>query len=218
MIPYSPTLLAVGGARTGLPPVNLLDVQDVNGNTYHWADRKITEAAVIGAGNVQYLPWLLSCGPFTYNRSLVTDLGSFTIQNLSGNTLSRDLENTLRATTLEGAQFAYRCWQADAQAAWIYAVGTLSFDGGDDDTARFKTKPFGDAAQEDTPLEEYCETCQILWAGKRCGSTQPTECQYSFQSCQVVERIMVAPNNFEKNYGETESNVPLLNINRSRRI
>jgi hypothetical protein len=222
MISYPASLLAVGGARSGIAPVNLLDVEDANGNLYFWSDRGAATgsewiSALTGEAET-YLPWLLSCGPFTYNRSLVTDLGSFTIQNLSGNTLARDVETLLRATTLEGATFLYRCWQAGAQAAWIYAVGTLSFESGTDDTARFKAKPFGDPAQEDTPVFQYCETCQLNWAGARCGSTQATECEYSFQSCQVIERPMLVLNSFEKNYGETQSNVPLLNINRSRRV
>jgi hypothetical protein len=219
MIPYTASLLAVGGARTGIAPINVLDVQDTNGNLYFWADRKVTAPSVMGNGTAQqYEVWLVSAGPFTYNRSLVTDMGSFKLQNVSGNTLARDVETMLRATTLEGATFAYRCWQNDAQQAWIDAVGTLTFSGGTDDTATFKTKPFSNPAEEDTPLEEYCETCQLNWAGPRCGSTEPTECSYSFQSCQVVERPMIALNSYEKNYGEADSNLPVTVINRSRRV
>ncbi len=218
MIPYTSRLLGVGGARTGIAPVNLLDVEDVNGNQYAWADRKITEVSGITGNLVNYLPWLLSAGPFTYHRSLVTDTGGFTVQNVSGNTLARDVETMLRATTLEGAVFVYRLWQPDAEEAWLYATGTLTFDDGTDDTATFKAKPFSNPAEEDTPLEQFCETCQLTWGLARCGSTQPNECLYSFQSCQVVERIMVALNNYETNYGETTSNVPLININRNRRV
>ena len=122
------------------------------------------------------------------------------------------------ASTLEGAIFSYRLWAADAQAVLLSATGTLTFESGTDDTARFKTKPFGDAAQEDTPLEQYSETCQLTWGAARCGSTQANECLYSFQSCQVVERIMAFANNYEKNYGETQSAVPTMIINRSRRV
>lgn len=218
MIAYPASLLSVGGARTGVALANLLDVQDTNGNIYYWTDRKIIAPAAITNGNQQYLPWLLSCGPFTFHRSLVTDLGSFRVQNVSGNTLARDVETMLRGTTLEGAVFVYRCWQADAQCSWIYAGGTLSFDGGTDDTATFKASPFSNPAQEDTPLFEFCETCQLNWGGPRCGSTEATECSYSFQSCQVVERPMLVLNSYEKNYGETTSNVPLININRGRRV
>lgn len=218
MIPYSAPLLAVGGARTGIAPVNLLEVQDCNGNNYFWSDRKISVVSVLTGVAESFESWLLKAGPFVYHRSQVTDLGSFTLQNISGNTLARDVDTMLRATTLEGATFAYRLWQADAQAGFIYAVGTLTFSSGSDRLATFKTKPFSNPAQEDTPLEQYCETCQLNWAGPRCGSTQSTECQYSFQSCQVVERVMVALNNYEKNWGESTSNLPTSIINRNRRI
>lgn len=219
MIAFSAQLLASGGSREGIAPANLLDVQDTNGNLYFWADRAMSAPQVIGGtAEVQYEPWLLSAGPFTYHRSGVSDAGSFRVQNISGNTLARDIETTLRATTFEGAVFAYRCWQAGAEDSWIYAVGRLMFDDSDDYSATFKTRPLSDPAQEDTPLEIYCETCQLNWGLARCGSTQPTECQYSFQSCQVLERPMIALNSYEKNWGETTSNLPLVVINRSRRV
>ena len=41
MISYSASLKAVGAARTGVAPVNLLDIQDVNGNCYFLSDRRI---------------------------------------------------------------------------------------------------------------------------------------------------------------------------------
>lgn len=86
------------------------------------------------------------------------------------------------------------------------------------DTAEIKGVQLLNPAQDDTPLEIYCETCQLNWGLARCGSTQPNECLYSYQSCQVVERIMVTMNDYEKNYGETTANTPLTVINRSRRI
>lgn len=220
MIPYPPTLLGVGGAHTGLPPVNLLDVLDTNGNLYYWADRAMIAPCVIGtAGDaVNYVPWLLGAGPFTFNRSMATDSGSFKVQNVSGDTLMRDLEGKIRASTIEGALFVYRLWDAAAQSPYLLTMGTLGLGTRGDDACSFKTKPLSDPAQEDTPLEEYCETCQLNWAGPRCGATGATECLYSFQSCQVVERIMVAINSFEKNWGETSANSPLTVMNRTRRI
>jgi hypothetical protein len=73
-------------------------------------------------------------------------------------------------------------------------------------------------SQDDTPLEIYSETCQLQWGGPRYGATGSTECSYSFQSCQVVERIMVAPNHWEKNLGETTANTAMNVINRRRVI
>jgi hypothetical protein len=217
MISFPASLKAVGGAHTGLPPANLLDVQDVNGTIYYWADRKIQAPSMFTGAQVSYLPWLLGVPSFTFNRSAVSNTGSFTLQNLSGNTLARDMEMKLRASAIEGAFFVYRNWEADAEASWIEVHGTLSMTDNGDDTVSCKATDIFASAQDDTPLENYCETCQLQWGGARCGSTQSVECNYSFQSCQVVERIMVALNDYEKNWGETSANTPLTVINRTRR-
>jgi hypothetical protein len=145
-------------------------------------------------------------------------MGSFVIQNLSGDTLSRDVEKLLRASAFEGAFFVYRLWQPDAEAAWIEVHGTLTVGDVEPDTMTLKGMQLMNPAQDDTPLENYCETCQLQWGGRRCGSTEPTECSYSYQTCQVVERIMITANNFEKNYGETAANTALNVINRRRKI
>lgn len=165
-----------------------------------------------------YLPWLLGVPEITYNRSLQTDIGSFQVQNLSGTSLTRDTSAILRKSALEGALFVYRCWQPDAQAAWIEVHGTLTVEDVPPDILRVKGVQAINPAQDDTPLEQYSETCQWNWGLARCGSTQPTECLYSYQSCQVLERIAVVMNNYEKNYGETVANTPLVVINRARKF
>jgi hypothetical protein len=173
--------------------------------------------AAYGAG--PYLPWLVQVPPFTFHRSLVTDIGAFVIQNLSGDTLSRDFEKIARRSALEGAFFVYRCWQADAQASWLEVHGTLTMGNTGDDTAQLKGAQLINASEADTPLEIYCETCQIQWAGRRCGSTEDTECQYSYQTCQVIERPFIVQNNFEKNLGESAAAITTANtINRRRKI
>jgi hypothetical protein len=384
MIAYPPSLLAVGGARTGIAPVNLLDVQDVNGNRYFWSDRRIVAPFAIGetssnmppalslpfaptagqktlwllpttflaasgshtaaggdltggsldcsysgifsdpgtlswggfippslpAGAVvdsvyltgianqigsapsmctlpltgaqstvsihfadistatinawlnatvpigaisailtvlnpsiviyyhfsgggstdpftpdvapygwgEYEPWLLTVPELTFHRSSVADLGSFVLQNLSGDTISRDFEKIMRRSALEGAFCIFRSWQKDAQASWIEVHGKLTVEDVGVDTVTLKGEPVINPAQDDTPLEEFAEGCQLQWGQARCGATGTTECQYSFQTCQVIERIMAAPNSFEKNYGEAAANVPTQLINRRRRI
>lgn len=165
-----------------------------------------------------YSPWLLSVSQFSFHRSLQTDIGSFVVQNLSGDMLSRDVEKMLRASALEGAFFVYRLWQPDAQASWLEVHGTLTVDEIGMDTVQLKGSQLLNPSQDDTPLEIYCETCQLQWGGRRCGSTQATECSYSFQTCQVVERIMVTMNDYEKNYGEATANTASNVINRRRKI
>lgn len=218
MITFSDTMLAVGGAHTGIAPANLLDVQDINGNNYFWADRKLVAPSIISGADETYLPWLLSVPSFTFHRSLATDMGNFVVQNLSGNTLARDFETKLRASAIEGAFFVYRCWQADAESSWIVVHGTLTVEDIGDSSVTLKGVQLLNPAQDDTPLESYCETCQLTYGGKRCGATGSKECSYSYQSCQVVERIMVALNDYEKNYGESTANTATTVTNRSRRF
>jgi hypothetical protein len=140
------------------------------------------------------------------------------IQNLSGDTLSRDFEKIARRSALEGAMFVYRLWQADAQEAWLEVHGTLSVDDIGVDTVTLKGSQLINPAQDDTPLEIYSETCQLQWGGVRCGATGSTECSYSYQSCQSLARIMVVMNNFETNYGENVADTALNAINRRRII
>jgi hypothetical protein len=169
-------------------------------------------------GPVRHAPWLLSVPQISFHRSLQTDTGSFVVQNLSGDTLSRDVEKQLRVSAFEGALFVYRLWQADAEAAWIEVHGTLSVDDVGVDTITFKGAQLLNPSQDDTPLENYCETCQLDWGGIRCGASGSTECSYSYQTCQVIERIMVVMNDYEKNYGETLANTALNVTNRRRLI
>lgn len=186
-----------------LPGVSYSGGQNYAGETY---------------GGGPYLPWLVGVPQFSFHRSLQTDVGAFVIQNLSGDTLSRDFEKIVRRSTLEGAMFVYRCYQADAQDSWLEVHGTLTLDPIGVDTAILKGAQLLNPSQDDTPLEIYCETCQLQWGGARCGSTQATECNYSYQSCQSLSRIMVAMNNYEKNYGEAAANTALNVINRRRTI
>jgi len=170
-------------------------------------------------GSGPYIPWIVQVPPFTFHRSLVTDTGSFVLQNLSGDTLSRDFEKIARRSALEGAFFVYRCWQADAEAAWLEVHGTLSVGNIGQDTVQLKARSLINESEADTPLEIYCETCQLQWGGRRCGSTQATECSYSYQTCQVIERPFIVQNNYEKNLGESAAATANTNlINRRRRI
>ena len=228
-IDFTPTLAAVEAANFGVQLDDTLESTSGGYAVVNFVGIAIYYHGGTGApgwgypgeapyGVGPYIPWLVQVPSFTFHRSLVTDVGAFVIQNLSGDTLSRNFEKIARRSALEGAMFVYRLWQADAQAAWLEVHGTLSVQGIGVDTVKLKGSQLLNESQEDTPLEIYCETCQLQWGGRRCGSTESTECQYSFQTCQVVERPMLTLNNFEKNYGETAANTVLNVINRRRVI
>lgn len=216
--PYPQALLAIGGARTGIAPANLLDVQLLNGENHYWADRKLVAPSALDGSSQSYLPWVVSIPEIKFHRSMTTDAGIFVIQNLSGDSLNRDFETIVTRSSLEGAFFIYRCWQADAMASWKEFHGTLSVQDIGTEEAQLKGTQTINYSDATTPQAVLSETCQLDWASSRCGSTEPTECSYSAQSCQVIERLVTLTNNFEKNYGEADANIATLTMNRQRRI
>lgn len=224
MIQYPKTLVQIGGARTGLAPANLLDLQTVEGNVYYWADRKTIAPCVIPpvgsvAGQVvSYSPWVLNVGALKFFRSLQTITGSFLIQNISGDSMARDVEKILRASAIEGALAVYRMWEGAAKAARREVHGTVTASQITETELQLSLTGLLNASQGDTPAETYSETCQLVWGSLRCGATGSVECQYSFQSCQVVERFMGTMNSYEKNWGEAKLTLPTMQLNRRRKI
>jgi hypothetical protein len=227
MIIFPQSLLSIAGAHTGLAPVNLLDVEDVNGNQYYWADRainnispRIPPPAVGGVvpSVISYLPWIDSVGQIQIHRSLQTDTCSFVIQNLSGDSMQRDFEKIATKTALEGAFFVYRMYQLDAAAAWFEMHGTLSVQDANVSEVQIKGQSLLDASETDGVPWVYSENCQLIWASARCGATGSTPCQLSFESCQVVERFVGIVSSFETNWGEATASTSSYVINRRRQI
>lgn len=221
MIPFSQALQGVVG-RNGIAPAILLDVQDTNGNCYYWATRPINAPSVIVAtgapASSDYLPWIVDSGSLTFNRSMQADTGSLTLQNLSGDTLQRDFERIARQTTLEGAIAVYRVWHAAAEAAEMEWHAQISGVKPDPERAQLTLKQLNDTSALVTPPRLLCEICQWRWSSPQCGSTQPTPCQQTFSTCQVVERIFAISNPYEKNYGETWATPTTRLMNRKRQV
>lgn len=213
-------LYPIQGTRTGVAPVCLLDIQTVDGNIYYVADRSISNIpAAITVDNepalVEYLPWLMSAPTFRFYRSTQTDTGSILLQNLSGNSVSRDFERLARRSALEGAMFVFRWWNAGGEFAWREVHGTLTVAGVPKTSAQLNASQLI-AGSDDTPAEIYGENCQLVWGEKRCGATGDTECLYSYHTCQVPEHFMGVLNTYEKNFEETIAPVITQTVNRRR--
>jgi hypothetical protein len=217
-------LQQIGGAHTGLAPANLLDLQTFEGNVYYWADRKLTAPCAIPptGGNVgdvvTYSPWILSMGDIKLYRSLQTSTASCVVQNVSGDSMARDVEKILRASAIEGALCVYRMWEGAAQLARLELHSTVTADQISETELSLKITGLLNASQGDTPGEMFSETCQLVWGSARCGATGTVECQYSFQSCQVVERFFGILNSYEKNWGEATVATASTVMNRARKI
>ncbi|HEX4039080.1 MAG TPA: hypothetical protein VHX37_13550 [Acidobacteriaceae bacterium] len=222
MIPWTQAIQKSSLAHTGIANAYLLDVEDPNGNCYYWGSRPLVAPSVIvgdgGSASNLYLPWILSAPQFTFNRSMKTDSGSVQLQNLSGDTLQSDFQKIARRTVLEGALCVYREWNAGGQAAELEFHGTLSVDDSNPEKVSLTLKQLNDPSQDAAPPYQLCEICQWRWSSVQCGSTQPTPCMQTFPTCQVVERVFVIVNNYEKNYGEAWANTATGVVNRIRQF
>ena len=206
-------LVSIGSARRA----HLFDIQTVEGNLYYWADAALANvpAAITADGTaarVSYQPWILTPPRFSFHRSMQTDTGSFTVQNVSGDTLSRDFERIVRRSAMEGALFVYRYWNPAAEFADREVHGTLSVGNIGTATAELACAQLF-SGQDDMPGEIFTEGCQLVWAEKRCGATGSHECLYSFATCQVPEHYKGLLTTFEKNFGEAIPNLPAQPIN-----
>jgi hypothetical protein len=219
MRPGPPNGASRAAARSGIAPALLLDVQTPSGDTHYWSDRPLRNMTPVippatGGPLVNYVPWLLGSGTLTYNRSTVTDTGSLTVQNVSGNVLQRDFEKIARRSTLEGSLFVFRYYQVDLAWAWIEQHGTLSCGEAGTFVPLNLQQLF--AGSDDTPNQQVSETCQLMWAAGRCPSTQATECLYTYASCQVIERFVGIQTAFETNNPAAAANLATQVINRNR--
>lgn len=202
---------------------NLLDVQTPAGNTYYWADHPLTGIVPVippanNSATVTYSAWLLTPPAIKRTRSMQTDTGTVTLQNLSGDTLARDFECILRQGVMEGALCVYRFWNIAAETADLEFHCRVSGVTPDVSTATTNLLQLLDGSA-DTPGMQLSETCQLDWGKARCGATGAVECKYSIQTCQVQERFIGITNTFyDKNYYEAIGTVPVNVVNRRRTV
>jgi hypothetical protein len=201
------TPLAGAMARRGaVAPVMLLDVLSRQGYSYHWASMPIASAAALGCSPVYtgmappwnaqlrigswddvYLPWLLTSGPFHLTRSLQADVGNFTIQNVSGSTVQRDMSTLITGDAFESALFAYREWNLDAREAEFEMHGRLTIVAVSETIAEFAAEQLFNPSDYQACLL-MSETCPWRYASAACGDTTNNPCENSWLTCRQPSR------------------------------
>lgn len=212
---------------SGIAPLQLLDVLALDGTSYHWASFPVASAAALGCPPVltgnppawnalqgrivtwddTYLPWLLTAGPFHLSRSMQSNIGDFTVQNVSGNTVQRDVSTIAVKTAFEGAIFAYREWSLEAQAAEFEMHGRLTVISVTEMTAQFAGEQLFNPSNYQAPDFTYSETCPLIYASPACGDTTNNPCSNSFPTCRVPERFQGVLNTFQTDLSPSEANV-----------
>src|SRR5260370_7370722 len=106
-------------AKSGRPKrrIHLIDVQRADGTNYFWSTVEGQFLSRLTGAMQQYKPWITQPPAIKMTRSLQADAGTFKIQNLSGNTIDREVAALFRAGEFEGAYVVYRPWLLPFDAA-----------------------------------------------------------------------------------------------------
>jgi hypothetical protein len=234
-----PNALAGAMVRHGaVAPIMLLDVLDLQGFSYHWASMPIASAALWGVapiytGNTPnwnshlridnwddtYLSWLLTAGPFHLSRSMQSDVGSFTIQNMSGDSLQRSMNKLITASAFEGALFAFREWNLDAQQSEFEMHGHLSIASVTEQLAEFMGEQLFNPSDYQA-IDLVSETCRWRYGSTACGDTTNNPCRNTFVTCRLVnkERFSAFINNMVDVQPVGLANVSGRDVVRNRQI
>jgi phage-related protein len=168
----------------GFGMITLLDVLTVDGTAYYFSEIEGIYPAKIGGGNQTYLPWLKSCGPFRRTRDGRTDAGDIVLQNLSGNTIEREVQKTVGIHEYEGAFAVVRFWNLLLQDIADEFHGTLTEQIAPEDEVSFRMVQLIDAAQYDTAPQIIADRCQLRYKGTECGSAgAAVACNKLFPTC-----------------------------------
>jgi len=165
----------------------LLDIELADSTRHYWATHAGTYPVALGAGpTAAYLPWVLAAGPFRQSKSMRADAGELVVQNLSGNTIGRDVAAALKAKEFEGALCVARSWNVRSAAAEFEFHGYLLNPRADAAEVRFRLRQLFDPNQYDVPDLAVSEHCTWRYKSKQCGSTSSeAACDFTFAACVV---------------------------------
>jgi hypothetical protein len=220
----------------GVAPLGLLDLLTLDGYSYHFATRPIPSAVALGipvplTGGIppwnaylriaewddNYFPWLLTAGPFHLARSMVADTGSFVVQNVSGNSLQRDVGQMITAMAFEGARFIYREWNVDAAVVEFEMHGRLTVEAVTETEAEFASDQLFNPSDYQA-LETVSETCMWRYASAACGDATNNPCMNSWLTCRQPARfggVVVTLININPG---SSANVSARNVVRERQV
>ncbi len=177
-------------ASGGVAPVVLVEIQTISGQVLYISDAWIVANSLLsGESMVSYRPWLIGETRFTIYRSTTTYTAEFELQNLSGDTVSRDVSKFISANELTGALVWMRIWRADSQIAIFQFVGKLLDPEVSEHSVMCQAEGFGNWSAIKAPPYQIGVSCPLYFGSIECGSTAATPCQQSYGTCTSIERF-----------------------------
>jgi hypothetical protein len=207
------TMMADGG----LTPLNLLELQLVNGTRLYIADGPISVVPLLAqfdggsmpvspyqrpypqvappsylndaATPVFFQPWLTKAPEFAFAGTLATATADASFQNVSGDTVNRANSLLFSTADMWGALFVYRLWQPAPENALVAVVGKVDDATVDGDNLDLTLSDFCNWSQIKAPDCTIDVSCGNIFGSPQCGSTSPMPCQNSYGSCTSLNRF-----------------------------
>jgi hypothetical protein len=173
-----------------LAPRTLVEVKTVGGNVNLWSEHKgLYQSLINGGGNYPYLDWLSGSQQFSLFGSAQTDTATISVQNISGNTVERDIAKSFSQAEFIGAFVVARIWRADSEAALLTFVGNVTAAEVEDTHMQLSVEGFGNYSAVLAPAYNIDKSCPLMFGSVACGSTSPTPCDQSYGGCLSINRF-----------------------------
>jgi hypothetical protein len=170
-----------GTLQQGFGLVTLLDIETLDGSTYFWSDFGGAYPRAVDGVSQIYKAWVRGWESLQRTRDVATDGGTITLQNLSGNTIDRDVAGIIKAHELEGALCTARLWKPLADQVKYTFIGQLSEASPDEASATFSLRDIFDFTDQKIPGRMQSAQCGLIYKGARCGSVSAhASCTFMF--------------------------------------
>lgn len=158
-------------------------------NTFNGSAATITQSYDV-APFALYSGWIKNGFNFTRTRDLSTNAGDLVIQNLSGNTIVRDVSNALDAHEFEGALCIVRLWLPLFDQAMDEFHCSLSEPSPGEDECSFRQLTLLDPSQYFCADDPQGELCTWRFKSAQCGSTgAAATCDFKMTTCQDANHL-----------------------------
>jgi hypothetical protein len=170
-------------------PIVLLDILTIDGTQFYWSDYEgIYPTRATGASQF-YNGWIKSGCNFTRTRNLTSNAGDLTMQNISGNTIDRDVARALKNHEFEGAYAITRLWMTLLDVAIDEFHCSLSEQNPKEDELSARELQLFDPTQYVIAGDVEVEQCTFRFKSAQCGSTgTAASCPKSFVACKDASR------------------------------
>lgn len=177
-------------ATGGTSPISLIEVLTLAGASFFWSEQRIIAPAILtGTASALYLDWVTGVPKFHRYRSTQTDTASFTLQNLSGNTVTRDAATLFDANELIGALVYYRMWRAAAETSLFDFMGNVDSCEINETEFTLSCEGFGNWSAVRAPAYQVDVCCPLTFGSMACGSLSATPCNNTYGSCSSRQRF-----------------------------